>query len=129
MFNIAFPELLIIGVVALIVIGPDKLPAVARTAGILFGRMQRFTMNIKSEIDKELHTADLKRLESELRDHDLGLSEELRQGMQPVELVIKQNQSTNELPIDQKKSFDQVNSPIDNIVENDPKPFNSGISS
>ena len=91
--------------------------------------MQRFTMNIKSEIDKELHTADLKRLESELRDHDLGLSEELRQGMQPVELVIKQNQSTNELPIDQKKSFDQVNSPIDNIVENDPKPFNSGISS
>ncbi len=129
MFNIAFPELLIIGVVALIVIGPDKLPAVARTAGILFGRMQRFTMNIKSEIDKELHTADLKRLESELRDHDLGLSEELRQGMQPVELIIKQNQSTNELPIDQKKSFDQVNSPIDNIVENDPKPFNSGISS
>lgn len=128
MFNIAFPELLIIGVVALIVIGPDKLPAIARTTGILFGRMQRFTMNIKSEIDKELHSADLKRLESELRNHDLGLSEELRQGMQPVELVIKQNQTSNELPVDQKNSSDQVNSSENNIDDTEPKPLNRGVS-
>ncbi len=91
MFNIAFPELVVIGVVALIVLGPDKLPKVARAAGLIFGRVQRFTMNIKSELDKELHTEDLQRLETELRNHDLGLNEELRQGMKPVAEVIHQD--------------------------------------
>jgi len=91
MFNIAFPELIIIAIVALIVIGPEKLPKVARGAGLLLGRMQRFATNIKSEIDNELKSEDLKRLRDELQQQSLGLGEELRQGMQPVELVIKQN--------------------------------------
>jgi len=107
MFNIAFPELLVIGVVALIVIGPDKLPKVARTAGLIFGRVQRFTSNLKSELDKELHTEDLQRLQTELRNHDLGLNEELRQGMQPVEAVIHQIREPEEAAVQQNENIAQ----------------------
>lgn len=91
MFNIAFPELLVIGVVALIVVGPEKLPRIARGAGLLLGRAQRQLNAIKSEISSELKTEDLQRLQDELRQHDLGLNDELRQGMQPVETVIQQS--------------------------------------
>lgn len=107
MFNIAFPELIVIGVVALIVLGPDKLPKVARAAGLVFGRVQRFTMNIKSELDKELHTQDLQRLEAELRNHDLGLNEELRQGMKPVAEVIQQNREPREAALQAADTAEQ----------------------
>ena len=67
MFDIAFSELIVIGVVALIVIGPDKLPKIARTAGHLLGRAQRYANDIKSDIDRELHLEDLQKLQDEIR--------------------------------------------------------------
>ena len=90
MFNIAFPEFLIIGIVALVVIGPDKLPKVARGAGLLMGKMQRFTSDLKTEMNAQLQVDDLNRLHDELRQKELGLNEELRQGMLPVASVLKQ---------------------------------------
>ena len=54
MFDIGFSELLVIGVVALIVIGPQKLPRVARTAGILMGRLQRYVADVKADINREV---------------------------------------------------------------------------
>ena len=90
MFNIAFPEFLIIGIVALVVIGPDKLPKVARGAGLLMGKMQRFASDLKTEMNAQLQVDDLNRLHDELRQKELGLNEELRQGMLPVALVLKQ---------------------------------------
>ncbi len=67
MFDIAFSELMVIGIVALIVIGPDKLPKVARTAGHLMGKAQRYVSDIKSDIDNQLRVEDLKKLEEEIR--------------------------------------------------------------
>lgn len=89
MFNIAFPEFIVIGVISLIVIGPDKLPKLAQTAGALLGRMQRFVNNIKNDIDSELKNQDLLKLHDELKQHNSGLNNELRRGMQPVENVIR----------------------------------------
>ena len=66
MFDIAFSELIVIGVVALIVIGPDKLPKVARTAGHLFGRAQRYVSDIKSDINQELRLEEMKKLQDEI---------------------------------------------------------------
>lgn len=66
MFDIAFSELIVIGVVALIVIGPDKLPKVARTAGHLFGRAQRYVSDIKSDINQELRLEEMKKLQNEI---------------------------------------------------------------
>jgi len=58
MFDVSFTELLIIGIVALVVIGPEKLPRVARTVGHLMGRAQRYVSDVKREIRQELDAAD-----------------------------------------------------------------------
>lgn len=61
MFDIGFSELVAIGVVALIVIGPERLPKVARTAGHLYSRMQRYVASVKSDIGREIQLDELRR--------------------------------------------------------------------
>lgn len=67
MFDIAFSELLVIVVVALLVIGPEKLPKVARTLGALAGRMQKYLAQIKEEVNREARFAELQKLQDEIR--------------------------------------------------------------
>ena len=67
MFDVGFSELVLIAVVALIVIGPERLPKVARTAGALLGRMQRYVNNVKSEVEREMQFEDLKKLQQEIQ--------------------------------------------------------------
>lgn len=71
MFDIGFWELTTIGVIALMVIGPDKLPGVARTAGKWVGRARRFVGDVKSDIDRELKQEELRKALAE----DAGLDE------------------------------------------------------
>ena len=61
MFDIGFTELIVIGVVALIVIGPERLPKVERTAGHLYGRMQRYVSSVKSDISHEIQLDEMRR--------------------------------------------------------------------
>src|SRR5512139_2897243 len=61
MFDIGFSELLVIGVVALIVIGPERLPKVARTMGHLYVRLQRYVSTVKSDISREIQLDEIKR--------------------------------------------------------------------
>ena len=61
MFDIGFWELAVIGVVALLVIGPERLPRVARTAGLWLGRARRFVSSVKADIDRELAADELKK--------------------------------------------------------------------
>ena len=65
MFDIGFWELSLIGIVALLVIGPERLPAVARTVGKYIGKANRFIANIKEDINKELKDEDLRRILAE----------------------------------------------------------------
>jgi sec-independent protein translocase protein TatB len=67
MFDVGFSELLVIGIVALIVIGPEKLPTVARTLGHLLGRAQRYVNDVKSDINREMQLDELKKLQSQLQ--------------------------------------------------------------
>lgn len=60
MFDIGFLELMMIGLVALVVIGPERLPRVARTAGRWIGRARRAVTSVKQEIDRELRLEELK---------------------------------------------------------------------
>jgi sec-independent protein translocase protein TatB len=62
MFDIGFSELLVIGIVALIVIGPQKLPRVARTAGHLLGRLQRYVADVKADINREIELEELRKM-------------------------------------------------------------------
>jgi sec-independent protein translocase protein TatB len=65
MFDIGFSEMMVIGVVALVVIGPERLPKVARTLGHLFGRLQRYVTQVKSDINREMEAAELGKVKTE----------------------------------------------------------------
>ncbi len=62
MFDVGFMELLLVGIVALLVVGPERLPGLARTAGAWLGRARSFVGSVKADIDKELKADELKRI-------------------------------------------------------------------
>lgn len=68
MFDIAFSELIVIGIVALIVIGPERLPKVARTAGQWLGRLNRYVAQVKQDIDRDMKLEELRRLQAEMKE-------------------------------------------------------------
>jgi sec-independent protein translocase protein TatB len=67
MFDIGFSEIVVIAVVALVVIGPERLPKAARTMGHLFGRLQRYVNDVKSDISREMELDDLRKLQREVQ--------------------------------------------------------------
>ncbi len=62
MFDMGFTEMMLIGIVALIVIGPERLPGVARTAGKYFGRLKRFMTTVKADVEQELRADELRQI-------------------------------------------------------------------
>ena len=62
MFDMGFTELMLIGIVGLIVIGPERLPGVARTAGKYFGKLRRFMSNVKADVESELRADELREI-------------------------------------------------------------------
>lgn len=68
MFDIGFSELLLIGVVALIVIGPEKLPRMARTVGHLAGRLQRYVADVKADINREIELDELRKMRDSMQE-------------------------------------------------------------
>ncbi len=85
MFDIGFSELMVIAVVALIVIGPEKLPKVARTVGHLFGRMQRYVNDVKSDISREMALDDLRKLQSSMQDTVQSIEQSVTAEVQSAE--------------------------------------------
>ena len=67
MFDIGFSELMVIGVVALIVIGPERLPRVARTLGHLAGRLQRYVSDVKADINREIELDELRKMRDSMQ--------------------------------------------------------------
>jgi len=68
MIDLGLTKLAVIGVVALVVIGPEKLPKVARMAGTLYGRAQRYLNDVKSEVTREIELEELRNLQKEVQD-------------------------------------------------------------
>lgn len=68
MFDISFSELMLVGVIALIVIGPERLPKVARTVGHLLGRAQRYVTDVKTDIRKEMDAAEISNLKDQMQE-------------------------------------------------------------
>lgn len=68
MIDLGLSKLAIIGVVALVVIGPEKLPRVARMAGTLYGRAQRYLHEVKSEVSREIELDELRNLQKQVQD-------------------------------------------------------------
>ena len=90
MFDIAFSEMLIIAVVALIVLGPEKLPKVARTAGHLLGRLQRYVNDVKSDINREMQLEELKKLQAQVEDSARNIERSVTKEFQSAEAALNQ---------------------------------------
>jgi sec-independent protein translocase protein TatB len=74
LIDLGLTKLALIGVVALVVIGPEKLPKVARTLGSLYGRAQRYINDVKSEVSRDMELDELRKMQQDVQDaaHDLG---------------------------------------------------------
>ncbi|MFP5405195.1 MAG: Sec-independent protein translocase protein TatB [Gammaproteobacteria bacterium] len=66
MFDLGFSELMVIGVVALVVVGPERLPKVARQAGQWLGKLQRYVSDVKSDINRQMELEELRSLQKEV---------------------------------------------------------------
>jgi sec-independent protein translocase protein TatB len=67
MFDVGFSEIVLVAVVALIVIGPERLPKAARTMGLLFGRLQRYVSDVKADISREMELDELRKLQKQVQ--------------------------------------------------------------
>jgi sec-independent protein translocase protein TatB len=85
MFDISFSELMIIGAVALIVIGPERLPRVARTAGHFLGRFQRYVAQVKADIGREMELAELRKLQTSVEDAARDIEQTVKSEMHSAE--------------------------------------------
>ena len=85
MFDIGFSELIVIALVALIVIGPERLPKVARTLGHLLGRMQRYVNDVKSDISREMELDELRKLQSTVEEAARSIEQSVHQEVSTAE--------------------------------------------
>ena len=87
MFDIGFTELLLVGLVALVVLGPERLPGAVRTTGLWVGRIKRSFSNIKAEVEREIGADEIRRqLHNE---RILDLEREMKQSIMPPSMTAK----------------------------------------
>lgn len=89
MFDIGFSELIVIAIVALVVIGPERLPKVARTLGHLLGRAQRYVNDVKSDINREIQLDELKKLQTQVTESARSLESSVRQEFDAARNVVE----------------------------------------
>ena len=90
MFDVGFSELIVIGIVALVVIGPERLPKVARTVGLLLGRMQRYVNEVKADINREMQLDELKQLKEDMQESARNFESQLSSQMRSLEQSVVQ---------------------------------------
>ncbi len=85
MFDVGFSEIAVIGVVALVVLGPERLPKVARTAGHLFGRLQRYVHTVKADINREIDASEFAKVKQEVTDAAKAFETTVQSEVQAIE--------------------------------------------
>jgi sec-independent protein translocase protein TatB len=90
MFDIGFSEMIVIAVIALVVLGPEKLPRVARTAGHLLGRMQRYVNDVKSDINREIELDELRKLQKEMQNTANAIEQSVKGQIDSVQTEFRQ---------------------------------------
>jgi sec-independent protein translocase protein TatB len=88
MFDIGFSELMVIAVIALVVIGPERLPRVARTLGHLAGRLQRYVSDVKADINREVELDELRKMRDSMQQAASSLEGSVREGLSSAETEI-----------------------------------------
>lgn len=103
MFDIGFSELIVIGIVALVVIGPERLPRVAKTVGHLLGRAQRYVGDVKADINREMQLEELKKMQAEMASSFRSVEDTVRSEVDAarssVETPLQEAASAAETPV------------------------------
>ncbi len=98
MFDVGFSEIIVIVVVALIVIGPDKLPKLARTYGLLYGRAQRYISGVKQDIDRQVALDTMKKATADAQQKLLSMQSTLIDVHTEIEDMVLPQSATKPAP-------------------------------
>ncbi len=116
MFDIGFPELLIVSIVALLVLGPERLPEALRTLGLWFGRMRRSFSAVKIEIEREIGMDEVRR-----QLHNEAILEEMR-ALESDVGKIGNNLQTDDYDVNPSHSDPATDTQPDPEIVNEPHP-------
>jgi sec-independent protein translocase protein TatB len=117
-------ELIVIALVALIVIGPERLPKVARTVGHLLARLQRYVSDVKADINREMQLEELKNLKQQLADQALGVQQSVTTEIKSVDEHLKSVETSLNESIVQgvaDKPADQPDKPTEKSIAPPPE--------
>ena len=85
MIDLGIEKMMVIGAVALIVIGPEKLPRVARTVGTLIGKAQRYVADVKAEVNRSIELDELKKMKTEVESAARDVESSIHSGVRDIE--------------------------------------------
>jgi sec-independent protein translocase protein TatB len=105
MIDLGLSKLALIGVVALVVVGPERLPKVARMAGTLFGRAQRYINDVKSEVSREIELDELRKMQQDMQEAASSVEQTIAQSVSEVESNVHEALSN---PLLDKPTPDQL---------------------
>lgn len=107
MFDIGFSELLMVAVVALVVIGPERLPGVARNVGRFAGRLQRYVHDIKKDFNREVELEEIKRLQQEME----STVQSMQESMRAVESTLQQETLKHQTELSESVALPHADQP------------------
>lgn len=105
MIDLGLSKLALIGVVALVVVGPERLPKVARMAGTLFGRAQRYINEVKSEVSREIELDELRKMQKEMQEAATSVEETIAQNVADMQTDVQEALSN---PLLEPSTPDQI---------------------
>ncbi|MBW8077511.1 MAG: twin-arginine translocase subunit TatB [Gallionella sp.] len=108
MFEISFSELLVIMVVALVVIGPERLPKVARTMGLLWGRAQRYVNGVKADIERDMAMEEFRQLKEKVQAEAEAAQQSVKQLDRHLDHEVRQLNATAAEPLQEMKQQAQL---------------------
>ena len=119
MFDISFSELLVVGVIALLVLGPERLPRVARTVGHLFGRAQRYMNDVKSDIQREIDLEDISDIKKQMEDASSSIKQSVSQfGNQIKDPLAEARDAVKNLEKETEKAAQNTKALVENNQNN-----------
>ncbi len=110
MFDFSLAELMVVMVVALVVIGPERLPKVARTLGHLYGRAQRYVNGVKADITRDMAMDEYRQLQQKVQAEAAALQQSLQQVGSRVDEQVSQLNQAVAAPVEpaEAKSVGQI---------------------
>jgi sec-independent protein translocase protein TatB len=119
MFGVDFSELIVIMVIGLIVIGPERLPKVARTLGALWGRAQRYINGVKADLARDMAVDELRQMQQKVQEEADAAAQAVRQSSQAMD------QRMRELSDAVVKSAQEIEQKVQSAPSQDPAPSSS----